>query len=233
MAPHPTLSPRCRTGNVKGAGRGIQGEGPCFFHTLRKFLHRVRMSVLVVPGPFLVLPLPAATMVLTPSADTALLENYPSNNFGGQTWLNAGTTQNYTKNRALMKFNMAGSIPPGAKITAVSLTVQVTHSPVDGDTSSTFELHRVLRDWGEGDKSGQPPTLGAPATAGEANWTHRFALTTNAWAEPGGAPGIDYLQASSSEQFIYGENFSPYTFASTTDLVADVQCWLDRPELNF
>src|SRR5947209_16970266 len=32
--------------NVNGAGRGIKGEGPCFFHTLRKFLHRVRMSVL-------------------------------------------------------------------------------------------------------------------------------------------------------------------------------------------
>src|SRR6266702_2516222 len=45
MAPHPTLSPRCCTGNVNGAGRGIKGEGPCFFHTLRRFLHRVRMSV--------------------------------------------------------------------------------------------------------------------------------------------------------------------------------------------
>src|SRR5258706_15533682 len=38
------LSPRGCPGNVNGAGRGIQGEGPCFFHTLRKFLHRVRMS---------------------------------------------------------------------------------------------------------------------------------------------------------------------------------------------
>src|SRR6266700_2156791 len=44
MAPLPTLSPRCWTGNVNGAGRGIQGEWPCFFHRLRKFLHRVRMS---------------------------------------------------------------------------------------------------------------------------------------------------------------------------------------------
>src|SRR2546425_174643 len=44
MAPLPALSPRCCTGNVNGAGRGIQGEGPCFFHMLRKFVHRVRMS---------------------------------------------------------------------------------------------------------------------------------------------------------------------------------------------
>src|SRR5437667_9134263 len=30
---------------------GIQGEGPCFFHTLRKFLHRVRTSVLISFSP--------------------------------------------------------------------------------------------------------------------------------------------------------------------------------------
>src|SRR6266496_6279845 len=46
MAPHPALSPRCWTGNVNGAGRGIKGEGPCFFHTLRKSLHRVSSSAL-------------------------------------------------------------------------------------------------------------------------------------------------------------------------------------------
>src|SRR5206468_8470908 len=44
MAPHPALSPRRWTGNVNGAGRGIKGEGPCFFHTLRESLHRVRSS---------------------------------------------------------------------------------------------------------------------------------------------------------------------------------------------
>src|SRR6266536_5836695 len=52
MAPHPTLSPRCCTGNVHGAGRGIQGEGPCFFHRLRKSLHRVRSSVLFLGLPW-------------------------------------------------------------------------------------------------------------------------------------------------------------------------------------
>ena len=31
-----------------GAGRSIQGEGPCFFHPLRKFPHRLRMSVVLV-----------------------------------------------------------------------------------------------------------------------------------------------------------------------------------------
>src|SRR6266516_128719 len=32
----------------KWSGEGIKGEGPCFFHRLRKFLHRVRMSVAIV-----------------------------------------------------------------------------------------------------------------------------------------------------------------------------------------
>src|SRR5437773_12515811 len=31
-----------------GAGRGIKGEGPCFFHTFRKFMHRVSMSVVIL-----------------------------------------------------------------------------------------------------------------------------------------------------------------------------------------
>src|SRR5262245_10311117 len=48
MLPHPALSPRCYTGNVNGAGRGIKGEGPGFFHTSRKFWLRVSNSNVAV-----------------------------------------------------------------------------------------------------------------------------------------------------------------------------------------
>src|SRR5207249_3778667 len=57
------LSSRCWIGNVNGAGRAIQGQGPCFFHTLRKLLHRVRMSVRVGPWPALGLPVLASACV--------------------------------------------------------------------------------------------------------------------------------------------------------------------------
>ena len=44
--------------------------------------------------------LAAETAYLTPSADTALLEHYPLNNTGAELYLNSGTTQIFTKNRA-------------------------------------------------------------------------------------------------------------------------------------
>jgi hypothetical protein len=161
------------------------------------------------------------------------LQNYPSNNFGGMAWLNSGTTQIYTTNRGLLKFDVAGHVPRGAQILSASLVVEVVGQPVDGDTPNSFELRRMLRDWGEGDKIGFPPSLGAPATEGEANWTHRFALTTNEWAAPGGLAGIDFSPVASIDTFVYGESFSPYTFDSTARTVADVQAWLDDPAANF
>jgi hypothetical protein len=175
----------------------------------------------------------ADTALLAPSADTALLENFSTNNFGGQTWLNAGTTQNYTRNRGLLRFDVAGRLPARARIRAASLTVEVVRSPVDGDTPSTFDLHRLLRDWGEGRQQGEPPLLGAPAELGECNWTHRFALTPETWAEPGGKAGLDYATDLSADTFVYGVNFSPYVFESTSNLVADVQLWQRQPERNF
>jgi hypothetical protein len=170
---------------------------------------------------------------LVPVADTGLLENLPTNNMGGQMWFNAGTTQNYRRNRGLLKFDVTTALPPRARLLGVTVTLQVTHSPVDGDTPSTFDLHRMLRDWGEGDKSGNPPLLGALATVGESTWLDRFALTGQAWAEPGGASGIDFADESSADTYVYSENFSPYTFDSTPNLVSDVQLWLQHPDQNF
>ena len=173
------------------------------------------------------------SVFLTPVADTALLQAFPSNNFGAQAFFNSGTTQSYLTNRGLMKFDVATALPAGAKITFAQLSLEVVGQPVDGDAPSTFQLRRMLRDWGEGTKKGNPPTLGATATAGEANWTHRFAQTTNEWAAPGGVEGIDFAAANSGEQYVYGINLSPYLFDATTDMLADLQSWLSHPETNF
>ena len=173
------------------------------------------------------------SVTITPSADTALLQNFPSNNFGGMAWFNSGTTQVFTTNRGLMKFDVAAHVPRGAQILSASLVVEVVGQPVDGDAPNSFELRRMWRDWGEGNKTGFPPSLGAPATEGEANWTHCFALTTNEWAVPGGLAGVDFSPVASIDTFVYGVSFSPYTFDSTSQTVADVQTWLDNPSINF
>ena len=161
------------------------------------------------------------------------------NNLGGALIVKAGTTQTSlppNRNRGLFRFDPATQIPRGSRITQVDFVVVLTGEPKDGYASSSFGLHRVLKSWGEGDKSSPdtlPPGLGALATAGEATWNYRFAFTTNTWTVPGGAASNDFVPEISAETFVYGLGDSPYTFLSTPALVADVQSWVDDPATNF
>ena len=180
--------------------------------------------------------LQADSAVLTSVADTTLIETAPDYNLGGALIVNAGTTQNFTRNRGLFRFDPTGQIPSGSHITKVDFVVVISGQPKDGYTSSSFGLHRVLKPWGEGDKESPDtvhPGQGAPATVGEATWNYRFAFTTNTWAVPGGAATNDFAPEISAETFIYGFGDSPYTFLSTPALVADVQSWVDDPATNF
>ncbi|MSU59780.1 MAG: DNRLRE domain-containing protein [Pedosphaera sp.] len=177
----------------------------------------------------------AESVSLHPSADTTLMEYYPTNNFGGNEYFNGGTTQNFTTNRALLKFNLT-AIPRGSRILSATLLLDVIGQPAEPGTPSSFELHRLLRDWGEGNKSGHPPQqigLGQPATTNEATFRDRFAFTTNSWAAPGGMWGVDFATNVSAETYIYGIDFSPYLFDSTPQFVADAQLWLNQPGTNF
>ncbi len=182
----------------------------------------------------------ADSITLTSCADTTLLEVVPDNNDGGMPFFNCGTTQNGTRNRGLVKFDIAGNLPLNCKITWAYLVLNVTHHSSAGLDIPYFELHRLLRDWGEGTNTFDPNGSvgqGAPATLGEATWNDRFALTSNHWASPGGAAGIDYVTNITASQIIFTENQSPYYFSNNISdaplLVADVQTWLDRPATNF
>ena len=172
----------------------------------------------------------ADSVTLLPIADTTLDETNPNNNLGANINFIAGTTAGNLlqpfKNRALLKFDIAGQIPTGATITSASLTLSMIKAPII-PANSTFELRRLLVSWGEGDKSGN---AGLQATTGEATWTSRFSLLPQ-WATPGGEAGTDFVTNASSTVFMAG--LGDYTFASTSDLVADVQLWLDDTNANF
>jgi hypothetical protein len=172
---------------------------------------------------------------IKPAADTTLIEVAPSNNLGRMPYVNAGTTQNFTRNRGLFRFDLTGAIPAGSLVSNVAFSIEVVGRPTDGFTPAVFGLHRLLKPWGEGDKLGDPlhPGFGSPASPGEATWTDRFAFSTNIWTQPGGEAGSDYVAAASSEATIYSLDDSPYTFASTAALVADVQRWVDTEAENF
>ena len=181
------------------------------------------------------LPTRADTAVLTCAADTTLLEAEPDNNLGGATIVNAGTTQNFTRNRGLFRFDFS-SIPRGSRVSRIDFVIEVTGQPKELQTASSFGLHRMLRSWGEGNKvSPDPihPGLGAPATLGEATWNSPLAFTTNDWATPGAGLTNDFLAEPSAVTFVFGPGDSPYTFLSTPFMASDVQTWLDDPTSNF
>jgi hypothetical protein len=174
----------------------------------------------------------AETIRLQPAADTTLVETAPDNNLGGTKFVNAGTSGIGTKNRGLYQFNFS-SIPQGSKITSAALFLEVTKQPTGGGEQSTFTLHRVLKSWGEGDKDSTAEVssgFGYPATTNEATWNSRFAFTTNTWTSPG-ATG-DYVTNVSSSTLVGGIPDFPI-FNSTTQMVADVQTWLDNSSANF
>jgi hypothetical protein len=87
-------------------------------------------------------------------------------------------------------------------------------------------LHRAVAEWGEGtSNAGDPGGTGAPATPGDATWIHTF-FNTTFWFAPGG----DYTAAVSSSANCAA--LGSLVFASTTQMVADVQGWLDNPATN-
>ncbi len=173
---------------------------------------------------------------LTPVADTFLSQNFPSNDFGGMPHVSAGTTQEFKRNRALFRFDVAGALRDGSQVLSAKLVLELTGEPVDGFNFADFGLHRMLQPWGEGSQTNAPGLglgRGAPAATNEATWFLRFAFTPEAWGAPGGAMDHDYTAAASAMQTIYGFGDSPYEFGPTSQTVADVQSWLDDPARNF
>jgi hypothetical protein len=179
--------------------------------------------------PVLVLTLSAGaeTITLTPAADTAMLSLNPANNYGALTTVPVGPIAKPDQfARALIRFDVAAALPPGAVVTNVTLTVRMTKEAISGP-ADTVALHRLLVDWGEGAKSSG--NHGSAATAGEANWTARK-LGAADWAAPGAQSGTDFAAAASGS-LVWNAPGS-YTFASAAGLIADVQSWLDTPAQN-
>lgn len=167
-------------------------------------------------------PASAETMSLTPVADTTLQSALPNNNLGDGTSFQAGGRRQGGVARALLRFDIAGSLPAGATVNSASLTVNVVGVP-SGAVNSVFDLHRLQAGWGEGNGSDHGGSAGG---AGQATWNNRLGSGTP-WTSAGG----DFSATVSASRAIAG--FGAYTFSSTGNLVADVQNWLNSPAGNF
>ena len=168
----------------------------------------------------------ALTAQVVPDRDNTLYESSTGalSNGAGPSFF-AGRTAQPTNSirRGLVHFDVAGAVPAGATITGATLTLNLTAA---APGSFAVGLHRVNDSWGEGtSNAGDGGGGGAPATANDATWRHRFFPATS-WAVNGGE-----FQAAASASLAVGD-VGAYTWGSTGSMVADVQAWLDTPGNN-
>jgi hypothetical protein len=168
----------------------------------------------------------AATISIMPSKDNTLYEFDPAegdHSNGAGFHFFAGENGMGELRRGVLAFDVAGTIPAGSTITAVSLTMNMSMTPAG---ALTVELHKLLADWGEGTSHApMGEGDGAPATANDATWRHRF-FDTIFWTTQGG----DFSATVSAGQLVGG--VGQYTWSSA-QMIADVQSWLDNPAGNF
>jgi hypothetical protein len=168
----------------------------------------------------------AAIININPNKDNTLYEYDPAegdHSNGAGFHFFAGENAMGELRRGVVAFDVAGAIPPGSTIVAVSLTMNMSMTPAG---ALTVELHKLLADWGEGTSHApMGEGDGAPATPNDATWRHRF-FDTIFWTNEGG----DFSATVSASQSIGG--IGQYTWTSA-QMVADVQSWLDDPASNF
>jgi hypothetical protein len=182
----------------------------------------------------------AAVVSIGPSKDNTLIQatnpnaqlsNGLGDIFTGRTNQDSQGIATVSIRRGLAQFDVAGSVPAGATITGVILTMRDVMG-LNGDPS--VELHRLLADWGEG-TSFQAGGMGAAATQDDATWLYRFYNTANPAASPAwNNAGGDFSSTFSAAAIISDDLGGGQSFSWTgAGLVADVQFFLDNPNSNF
>ena len=169
----------------------------------------------------------AASIDINPIKDNTLYEYVPadgdlSNGIGDHFF--AGKTGMGYIRRGVLAFDIAGSVPLGSTIISVSLTMHMSRTALS--TARTVELHRLLADWGEGTSDATVNEgQGAPATANDATWRHRF-YDSIFWTTQGG----DFSGTVAASQSVGA--IGDYMWNSA-QMATDVQSWLDNPATNF
>lgn len=150
-------------------------------------------------------------------------ENDLSNGYGQHVFI--GATDGLHKRRALLRFEVASSLPEGA--TVHSATLQLYGTKSKRTTSYASNLYRVLASWGEGTSVARGEQgAGIEPKPNDATWFYRhYAIDT--WATPGG----DFAPTSSATLGV-GASGATYSW-STGAMAADVQAWLNDPASDF
>jgi hypothetical protein len=168
-----------------------------------------------------------------------MLENVPNNSGGGAAGIFSGTNNTPSKRCGLIAFNIAGSVPTGATITGVELSMYLANAP--NTNNQTIELHRMLFNWGENTADTSSPAINGAgnsvaALSGDATWNENF-FGTSTWTSLGTttAPGATnaFNATTSGSAIVGGPIDNQQKWLSTAALIGDVQGWLDNPATNF
>jgi len=163
----------------------------------------------------------SGTRTLDAVADTTIYAESGEKGNGSGPFLFVGNNGKAEPRRGLLAFDLAGGIPKGARITAVTLTMTMEHT---ASGASKLRLHRLTESWGEGAADAQGKGVGTAAAPDDATWTHRF-HDRLAWSTAGGAfAGTASASVTSSTPGVV-------TWTSP-GMVADAQGWLDRSDSN-
>jgi hypothetical protein len=192
-------------------------------------MRRIQKCILLGLGLLLTVSQPVLGLVVQIEAgkDNTLFEDANgtlSSGIGPHVWSGqTGVSDGMKNKRGLLWFDIAANIPAAATITNVTLQLNMSRSP--NAIGRTIQLRRALQDWGEG-SSNAAGGGGATATTGDATWVHTF-FNTDFWVNDGG----DFSATVSASRSVTG--IGSYSWGSTTEMVADVQSWLDDPNNNF
>jgi hypothetical protein len=162
---------------------------------------------------------------LRPAKDSTLIESATgafANGSGPAIFAGRVSSSTEPRRRALLAFDVAGSVPPGSTVISATLTLNLSATNAGAVWVS---IHRVQADWGEGAASSSGGG-GVPSTPGDSTWRHRY-YDGVYWDSPGG----DFDSSVRAAALVDQPGF--YSWGSTPEMVVDIQSWLDDPAGNY
>ncbi|MCA8949945.1 MAG: PKD domain-containing protein [Planctomycetes bacterium] len=161
---------------------------------------------------------------LEPAKDTSIYQENTGNSNGRNPQLVCGNAATLTATqvgirRALVEFDVAGTVSAGATVLAANLQLTNTYAPLNPIGNVNVTVSPVTREWGEAPDPGSNGGIGGgtPAVAGDATWASAI-VGVQTWTSAGG----DFGGASASATV---GGVGVYTWVSSS-LRADVQSWL-------
>jgi len=206
-------------------------------------MYRISTSLIVLVLVVSSQSVRSAVITLNPSKDNTLIQqadplqqrsNGQGDIFAGRTNQDGQGPATISIRRGLIEFDVASLIPAGSIITGVTLTMKDIMG-LNGDP--VVSLHRLLADWGEG-ASFQNGGQGDLAKEGDATWLYTFFNASNptassAWSTPGGDFSSTVSGSTIVSDDLGGGQLFTWSSSNNSQLIADVQSWLNSPTTNF